>query len=68
VRGKLSLALYSSQETTVTTEELAEGIAAGYDAQRRLVEIEILDAAQRLGSRKALSQVSLEGVGQAMPA
>jgi YD repeat-containing protein len=32
------------RETTVTTQELAEGIAAEYDAQGRLVGIEILDA------------------------
>jgi YD repeat-containing protein len=54
------------QEITVTTEELAEGIAADYDAQGRLAGIEILDAAQRLGSREGLRQVVLEGVGSAM--
>ena len=32
------------RETTVTTQELAEDIAAEYDAQERLVGIEILDA------------------------
>jgi len=56
------------QETTVTTEELTDGIAADYDAQGRLAGIEILDAAQRLGSREGLRQVVLEGVGSAMAA
>lgn len=56
------------QETTVTTEELANGIAADYDAEGRLAGIEILDAAQRLGSREGLRQVVLEGVGSAMAA
>ena len=37
------------KETTVTTEHLAEGIAADYDADGHLVGIEILDAMQRLG-------------------
>jgi uncharacterized protein YuzE len=31
-------------ETTVTTEHLAEGIAADYDTKGRLAGIEILDA------------------------
>ncbi len=56
------------QETTVTTEELTDGIAADYDAQGRLAGIEILDAAQRLGSREGLRQVTLEGIGQAVAA
>ena len=42
------------RETTVTTEELANGIAADYDAEGRLAGIEILDAALRLGSRDGL--------------
>ena len=37
------------RDTTVTTQELAEGIAAEYDAEGRLVGLEILDAAQRFG-------------------
>jgi uncharacterized protein YuzE len=36
-------------ETTVTTEHLAGGIAAGYDAEGRLAGIEILDALKRFG-------------------
>lgn len=56
------------RETTVTTEELANGIAADYDAEGRLAGIEILDASQRLGSRDGLRQVTLEGVGSAMAA
>jgi uncharacterized protein YuzE len=55
------------RETTVTTRELAEGIAGEYDAQGQLVGLEILDAAKRFGDPSALQQVILEGVGPAQP-
>jgi len=51
------------RETTVTTAELGEGIAADYDAEGRLAGIEVLDAAARFGGRETLRQVILEGVG-----
>lgn len=51
------------RETTVTTQPLAEGIAADYDSEGRLAGIEILDAIQRFGSSDTLRQVVLEGVG-----
>jgi YD repeat-containing protein len=50
-------------ETTVTTEHLAEGIAADYDAEGRLAGIEILDALKRFGGPQTLRQVILEDVG-----
>jgi len=50
-------------ETTVTTEHLAEGLAADYDAEGRLAGIEILDALKRFGSLQTLRQVILEDVG-----
>ena len=50
-------------ETTVTTEHLAEGLAADYDAEGRLAGIEILDALKRFGSSQTLRQVNLEDVG-----
>ena len=53
-------------ETTVTTERLAEGIAADYDAKGQLAGIEILDAMKRFGDPKVLRQVILEDVGLAM--
>lgn len=56
------------QQTTVTTEELAEGIAADYDAEGQLAGIEILDVSQRLGSRDSLQQITVEGVGHAVAA
>jgi uncharacterized protein YuzE len=34
-------------ETAVTTRELADGIVAEYDAQGRIVGLELLDAARR---------------------
>ena len=56
------------RETTVTTAELAEGIAADYDSEGRLAGIEILDANARFGGRETLRQVVLEGVGTDMAA
>jgi YD repeat-containing protein len=53
------------RETTVTTSELAKGLAADYDAEGRLVGIEVLDATERLGDPTVLDQVVLEGVGLA---
>jgi len=53
------------RETTVTTQELADGIAVEYDEQGRLVGLEILDASQRLGDPSIFQQVILEGLGPA---
>lgn len=50
------------RETTVTTRELGEGIAADYDAQGKLAGIEVLDASTRLGGRDSLRHVDLEGI------
>ena len=50
-------------DTTVTTEHLAEGLAADYDADGRLAGIEILNALERFGSHQTLRQVILEDVG-----
>lgn len=51
------------RETTVTSENIAEGIAADYDAEGRLAGIEILDAVKRFGGRETLRQVVIEGIG-----
>ena len=51
------------RETTVTTQELAEGIAAEYDAEGQLAGIEILDAARRFGGEETLRQIIVEGIG-----
>jgi uncharacterized protein YuzE len=51
------------RDTTVTTASLAEGITGEYDAQGRLVGLEILDAAQRFGDPSVLQEVTLEGLG-----
>lgn len=37
------------REATVTTRELADGIVGEYDAEERLVGLEILDAGARFG-------------------
>ena len=51
------------RETTVTTNELADGLTAEYDAQGRLVGLEVLDAAKRFDDPSVLRQITLEGVG-----
>lgn len=54
------------RETTVTTKHLAEGLAADYDSEGRLVGLEILDTVKHLGGDKAtLRKVILEEIGLA---
>lgn len=55
------------RETTVTTQHLAEGLAADYDADGHLAGIEILDAVKRLGDRDVFRQVILEDVALVRP-
>ncbi len=50
-------------ETTVSTQALAEGIAADYDQEGRLAGIEILDALKRFGDPNILRRIVLEDVG-----
>ena len=51
------------RETTVTTQHLAEGIAADYDVEGHLAGIEILDVVKRLGDRDIFKQIVLEDIG-----
>ena len=51
------------RETTVTTKELAEGIAGEYDADGRLAGIEILDAVKRFGDKETFRQIITDGIG-----
>ena len=51
------------QETTVTTKNLADGIAADYDAAGLLAGIEILDAVKRFGDPTILRKITLEEIG-----
>ena len=53
------------RDTTVTTQDLAEGIAGEYDTQGRLVGLEILDAVKRFGDPSTMQQIVLEGFGPA---
>lgn len=53
------------QETTVITHDLGNGIAAEYDVEGRLVGLEILDVAQRIGGSATLQSVLLERIGPA---
>jgi uncharacterized protein YuzE len=55
------------RETTVTTKELADGIVGEYDAQDRLVGLEILDAGSRLDKPTTIREIILEGVAVATP-
>jgi YD repeat-containing protein len=50
-------------DANVTTEHLADGIAADYDESGRLAGIEILDALQRFRDPRVLRQVILEDIG-----
>lgn len=50
------------RETTVTTQHLAEGLAADYDAEGHLAGIEILDVVKRLGDKDIFKQVVLEDI------
>ena len=53
------------RDTTVTTKNLAEGIAADYDSEGRLAGLEILDAQKRFGGKETLRRVELEGLESA---
>jgi uncharacterized protein YuzE len=47
-------------ETTVTTKDVAEGIAIDYAADGRIAGIEVLDARKRFGDEQILRRVVLE--------
>lgn len=51
------------KETTVTTKNLSEGIAADYDADGKLAGIEILDAIKRFGDKDTFKKITLEEIG-----
>ena len=51
------------QECKVTTQKIAEGIAADYAADGKLAGIEILDAKTRFGDTSTLRKVTLEDIG-----
>jgi uncharacterized protein YuzE len=54
-------------ETTVTTQHLADGIAADFDGTGRLAGLEILNVRSRLGSADTFRRIILEGVGALVP-
>jgi uncharacterized protein YuzE len=47
-------------ETTVTSQNVAEGIAVDYDSEGRIAGIEILDAIKRFGNKDVFKKVTLE--------
>ena len=51
------------RDAMVTTNHLAEGIAADYDGDGRLAGLDILDAMKRFGDKETLRQVIVEGLG-----
>jgi uncharacterized protein YuzE len=50
------------KETTATTQHIADGIAADYDAEGYLAGIEILNATKRLGDSTVFKQIILEDI------
>ena len=55
------------RETTVTVQELADGVVGEFDAEGQIVGLEILDARKRFGEPSILREVILEGVGPTAP-
>lgn len=53
------------RETEVTSEHLAEGIVADFDADGLLAGIEILDASKRLGGTDVFRSITLEDIALA---
>ena len=51
------------EEGTVTTKQLAEGIAVDFDARGKIAGIEILDAKKKFGDSATLRKVTLEDIG-----
>ena len=57
------------RETTVTTQELGEGIAIDVDASGQLAGIEVLDVKRRLGDGEDIFRhIILDNIGLAQPA
>jgi uncharacterized protein YuzE len=50
------------RDTTVTTEEIDEGVFFDYDKQGRLAGIEILDASKRLGGEDVVTKAAAFGI------
>ncbi|MFO8011925.1 MAG: DUF2283 domain-containing protein [Phycisphaerae bacterium] len=50
------------RETTVTTEEVDEGVFFDYDKEGRLAGIEILDASKRLGGEDVVGKAAAFGI------
>jgi len=55
------------RDATVTTQHLAEGLAADYDADDHLAGIEIPDAVKRLGDKDVFKQIVLEDIALGRP-
>ena len=51
------------QDTMVTSQRVAEGVALEFDAEGHLAGIKILDAVMRFGTGETLQQVLFENVG-----
>jgi len=55
------------KKTTVTTKQVAAGIAIDYDAEGRLAGIEILDAVRSVGDPAVFRQVVLADIALRKP-
>jgi uncharacterized protein YuzE len=55
-----------SDASIVESEEVADGIVVDFDAEGRIVGVEILDASKRTGNPEALEDFSFELPGAAV--
>ena len=62
-QGADAVTLILTDRPIEASEEIADGIIVDYDAEGRVVGIEILDASKRTGDPGALKQFSFETPG-----
>ena len=49
-------------DTTVTTQNITEGIAVDYDKNGKIAGLEVLDAIKRFGNKDVFKKVILEDI------
>ena len=64
-RGADAVYLNLTDAAILDSQEVADGIVVDYDAEGRIVGVEILDASRRTGNPDALKEMSFELPGAA---